>query len=97
MAASMEENELSAALALMNIDLEHPYRIKKKVMETMLYSIYIISTNEKEKFSDRVLLIHHPPAAECTSCLMPIELQESETTNEIMKKIVGAIQNDSLL
>ncbi|MGO1057725.1 hypothetical protein ACTL32_01210 [Planococcus sp. FY231025] len=97
MAASMEDNDLTAALAAINAECEHPYHIKKKVMETMLYTIYIISTKEEGKFSDRVLLINHPPAEEPSSCLMPVELQESETMNEKMKKIVAALHSEFAL
>lgn len=94
MAPSNEDNYTSAALAAINVDREHPYHIKKKVMETMLYTIYIISTKEEGKFSDRVLLINHLPAAEHTSSLMPVELQESETMNEMVKKIVAALHSE---
>lgn len=97
MAASMEDNDTTAALAAINAQCEHPYHIKKKVMETMLYTVYIIATDEKEKFSDRVLLINHPPAAAHTSSLMPVELQESETMNEMVKKIVAALHSEPAL
>lgn len=97
MAPSMEDYDLPAALALINVESDHPYHIKKKVMETMLYTVYIIATDEKEKFSDRVLLINHPPAAEQTSSLMPVELQESETMNEMVKKIVAALHSEPAL
>lgn len=97
MAAPNDKSELAADATLKNIQLDPAYHIKKKVMETMLYSVYIIAAAEAGPFSDKVLLVHHPPAAEPTSSVMPVELDESETMTQTIQKITAALMDDPAL
>ncbi|MFD1861998.1 hypothetical protein [Planococcus chinensis] len=94
MAFRNEESEPATDTVLKHIQLDPAYHIKKKVMETMLYSVYIITAIEKGAFSDKVLLVRHPPAAAPTSCVLPVELEESETMTESIQKITAALLDD---
>ena len=64
---------------------------KKTIMETSLYTIYLISAKKQTTANDEVLLLEHLPAKEPAAHLLPIKIKESATTTETMQKIVEAV------
>ncbi|MDQ0429495.1 hypothetical protein QOZ98_002323 [Planomicrobium stackebrandtii] len=86
-----EEDEKTLIDAMRLNGFNQKYSVKKKIKETGLYSIYLISANEQIMLNDEVLLIEHPPAKEPSAHILPINLTESGTATEIMKEIAEAV------
>ena len=67
------------------------YHIKKLMMKTTLYSVYLVSAKDQAVANDEVLLVEHPPAKEPSAHLLPVKINESATTSTISKEIVEAV------
>lgn len=85
------EDVLKRALEARGFD--YKYSVKKPIMNTNLYSVYLISEEEKPKTKDKVLLIEHLPAKEPSAHLLPVKIKESSSKKEIMQEIVAAVNH----
>lgn len=90
-ASGNSENRLKRALEANGLDTK--YSAKKLIMDTTLYSVYLLSENEKPKAEDKVLLIEHPPAQESAAHLLPVKIKESSSKKETMQEIVAAVND----
>ncbi|TWT25805.1 hypothetical protein [Planomicrobium sp. CPCC 101110] len=67
------------------------HRIQKTIMETGLYSVYILSDDGSEAKGE-VLLIEHPPAQQHSAHLLSLKSKKPLTTSELMEEIVDALE-----
>lgn len=72
--------------------LNGDYQIKKTIIETELYSIYLLSSNDRFNVRDRVLLIEHPPAQRPSAQFLAMELKKELTTTEFIKDIREVVE-----
>ncbi|MDN7242178.1 hypothetical protein QWY14_10230 [Planococcus sp. N028] len=71
--------------------LDTRYSVQKTIMETGLYSVYLLSQNDRPHAMDEVLLIEHPPAQEPSAHFLTLRTSKPLTTSELMEEIVEAI------
>ena len=86
-----EEGKNRLVQSMKLIGMDQKYSVKKTIMETSLYTIYLISAKKQTLANDEVLLLEHLPAKEPAAHLLPIKIKESATTTETMQKIVEAV------
>lgn len=87
-----EEDEKTLIQAIKLDGIDQKYSVKKKIQETSLYSIYLISAEEQPNASNEVLLIEHPPAKEASVHILPIKIKGSATMTETIEEIVRAVR-----
>ena len=85
------ENEHKVLHVLKLNGFNQTYSVKKKIKETSLYSVYLLSVKKKTLTRDEVLLIEHPPAKESSAHILPININELGTTTETIQKIAEAV------
>ncbi|QHJ70086.1 hypothetical protein [Planococcus halotolerans] len=83
------ENRLKHALEARGLD--NKYSAVKLIMDTSLYSVYLLSENEKPKAEDKILLIEHLPAQESSAHLLPVRFKKTSSKKETMQEIVAAV------
>lgn len=86
-----KENPIKSAMESKGFDQK--YSVKKLIMTTSLYSVYLISEKEKLKAEDMALLIEHLPAKEPSAHLLPIKIKESAPKTETMREITDAVHD----
>lgn len=64
----------------------------KKVMETSLYSVYLLSSFGSTRQSRRVVLIEHAPAQEPIAHVLPITILGTAPQAETNRKIMQAVE-----
>lgn len=64
----------------------------KKIMETGLYSVYLLSPIGSTRPSRRVVLIEHPPAQEPIAHVLPITILGTAPQAETNRKIMEAVE-----
>lgn len=67
------------------------YSIQKTIMETGLYSVYLVSLENQPNATDQVLLIEHPPAQGPSKHLLSLVPNKPLSTSELMSEIVEAL------
>jgi hypothetical protein len=81
------------AIRVMGIcGLDNSYSVQKTIMETGLYSVYLLSSNDQPHAMDQVLLIEHPPAQEPSAHLLSLQTRKRLTTSELMEEIVESLE-----
>ena len=93
MSSAFEEKQNILMRAVKAKGFDQKYSIKKLLMSTRFYSIYLLSENEQTDTKDSVLLLDHPPAQEPSAHLLPIKIQESASKTNKMKDIVEAVHD----
>ncbi|MBZ5203026.1 hypothetical protein HU147_17635 [Planomicrobium chinense] len=66
--------------------------IKKKIIETSLYSVDLLHPCEPGHTACQVLLTVHPPAQAATEYILPVRINALSTKTEILKKVSKAVQ-----
>jgi hypothetical protein len=66
--------------------LKQNYHIRKVIVETAIYSIYLIPSNDEEQESD-ILLIEHPPAEEPSAMIWPNKNLRNCSKMEMVREI----------
>ncbi|MFD1032499.1 hypothetical protein [Metaplanococcus flavidus] len=72
---------------------DQKYSVEQLIMNTTLYSVYLVSESEHPGAKDAVLLIEHLPANEPTAHLLPVQIRESASKTETIKKITDAVEH----
>ncbi|MDN7246282.1 hypothetical protein [Planococcus shenhongbingii] len=72
--------------------LDGDYHVKKTIMETGLYSLYLLSSNDRSRVGDQVLFMEHLPAQRPSAHFLAIEVKKASTTNEWIKEIREAVE-----
>lgn len=73
--------------------LDSNREIKDKIMETNLYSVYVLSSTKSDKEPYEAVLIEHPPASEPETHLLPVKITALTTKMERNQKIMEAVQD----
>ncbi|RAZ81375.1 hypothetical protein [Planococcus halotolerans] len=73
-------------------ELDSSREIRDKIMETNLYSVYVLSSAKSEKAPHEAVLIEHPPASEPKAFLLPVKITALTTKMERNQKIMEAVQ-----
>lgn len=66
--------------------------VKKRIIETSLYSVDLLPPCEPGHTSCQVLLTMHPPAVKTTEHILPVRINSLSTKTEILKKVSKAVQ-----
>ncbi|ETP69988.1 hypothetical protein G159_04605 [Planococcus glaciei CHR43] len=67
--------------------------VKKRIIETGLYSVDLLPPCEPGHTSCQVLLTVHPPAQAATEHILPVRINALSTKTEILKKVSKAVQD----
>lgn len=67
--------------------------IKKRIIETSLYSVDLLPPCEPGHTACQVLLTVHPPAQAATEHILPVRINALSTKTEILKKVSKAVQD----
>ncbi|WP_084243608.1 hypothetical protein [Planomicrobium okeanokoites] len=73
--------------------LDSTREIKDKIMETNLYSVYVLSSTKSDKEPYEAVLIEHPPASEPEAHLLPVKITALTTKKERNQKVMEAVQD----
>ncbi|TWT00117.1 hypothetical protein [Planomicrobium sp. CPCC 101079] len=86
------KNTQDKILHIMGISgLDNSYNVQKTIMETGLYSVYLLSKNNQPQALDEVLLVEHPPAKAPSAQFLTLRTRKPQTTSELMHEIVEAL------
>ncbi len=72
---------------------DQKYNIKKLLMSTRLYSVFLVSDKEHPRANDTVVLLEHTPAKKASAYLLPVTLRESAPKKEQLETVVDAVEN----
>ncbi|SDI14449.1 hypothetical protein SAMN04487975_11272 [Planococcus glaciei] len=67
--------------------------IKKRIIETSLYSVDLLPPCNPGHTACQVLLTVHPPAQAATERILPVRINALSTKTEILKKVSKAVQD----
>lgn len=87
-----EEPESQISQAIGDAMPPTDYGIKTKIIDTSLYSIFLLSSSELANETCQVLLVEHPPAKKPASFLLPLEITTAATKTEMLKKVAAAVE-----
>lgn len=93
MSPTSDISEKMLMRALEEKNLATKYSDEKLIMNTSLYSVYLLSEKENSRSGDKVLLIEHLPAQESSAHLLPVKIKETSSKKEIMQEIVTAVND----
>ncbi|WKA49416.1 hypothetical protein QWY22_10920 [Planococcus liqunii] len=66
---------------------------KKRIIETGLYSVDLLTPCNPGHTACQVLLTVHPPAQAATEHILPVRINALSTKTEILKKVSKAVQD----
>lgn len=93
MTSAFEKGENMLLRALKSGGLDQKYGMKRLLMSTGLYSVYLVSDKEQTRPKDVILLVEHLPAKEPSAHLLPMTINESASQTEKMQDVVDAVQD----
>lgn len=89
---SLYEEPESAAIQSTDISETHSYDVKDKIIDTGLYSVFLLSSSDSITDACQVLLVEHPPAKQATDYILPLKITKASTKTEILKKVADAVE-----
>lgn len=66
--------------------------IKTKIIDTSLYSVFLLSSSQPAIDSCQALLVEHLPAKKPATHVLPLEITTASTKTEILKKVAAAVE-----
>ncbi|TWT14304.1 hypothetical protein [Planomicrobium sp. CPCC 101079] len=73
--------------------LDDDYKVLKTILETGLYSVYLVSSTDRFDLRNKVMVIDHPPAQKPSTHFLAIEIKDTSTTYELMEEISTVVEN----
>ncbi|HSI67331.1 MAG TPA: hypothetical protein VK947_07945 [Planococcus sp. (in: firmicutes)] len=73
--------------------IQEAFPIRKTILETVLYSVYLVPAAEGSQEGDDILLIEHPPAQEPTTCIWSNKNLLKLTKTEMIREITDFIHD----
>ncbi|UJF26772.1 hypothetical protein [Planococcus sp. 107-1] len=87
-----ENHDTKVSRAIDALALNQEQDVRTKIIDTSLYSVFLISSSDSRNESCQVLLVEHTPAKEPVAFVLTLEIKTSATKTEILKKVAAAVE-----
>lgn len=87
-----ENHDTKVSRAIDALALNQEQDVRTKIIDTSLYSVFLLSSSDSINESCQVLLVEHIPAKEPAAFVLPLEIKTSATKTEILKKVAAAVE-----
>lgn len=87
-----ENHDTKVSLAIDALALRQEQDVRSKIIDTSLYSVFLIPSSDSRNESCQALLVEHIPAKEPEAFVLPLEIKTSATKTEILKKVAAAVE-----
>ncbi|MCJ1907662.1 hypothetical protein [Planococcus ruber] len=87
-----ENHEMKLSQAIDALEPDQAQDVRTKIIDTSLYSVFLLSSSDSMNEACQVLLVEHVPAKEPKAFVLPLEIKTSATKTEILKKAAAAVE-----